>query len=91
VTGRGRPETKIIGRVVEVKLPGDVLDALDAEADELGWKRAALARWIIAERYEQNVAEERRVGRSPSASYESRATDRRYNESENDDGGTAGA
>jgi hypothetical protein len=29
-----------------------------------------------------DVAEEGRVGRSPSASYESRATDRRYNESE---------
>jgi hypothetical protein len=30
----------------------------------------------------EHVAEEGRVGRSPSASYESRATDRRYNESE---------
>jgi hypothetical protein len=54
VTGRGRPETKIVGRVVEVKLPDDVLAALEQEAAELGWKRGALARWIIAERYNVN-------------------------------------
>jgi hypothetical protein len=57
VTGRGRPETKIVGRVVEVKLPDDVLTALEQEAAELGWKRGALARWIIAERYNVNGGE----------------------------------
>jgi hypothetical protein len=52
VTPRGRPA--IPGRVVEVKLPDDVLAALEAEAAELGWKRGALARWIIADRYDLN-------------------------------------
>jgi hypothetical protein len=52
VTPRGRPA--IPGRVVEVKLPDDALAALEAEAAELGWKRGALARWIIADRYDLN-------------------------------------
>jgi hypothetical protein len=49
VTGRGRPTT---GTKIQVRLPPDVLAALDAEAAELGWKRAELMRWIVAERYE---------------------------------------
>jgi hypothetical protein len=49
MTGRGRPRT---GTKVEVRLPPEVLAAVDAEAVELGWKRAELLRWIVAERYE---------------------------------------
>jgi hypothetical protein len=47
--GRGRPA---IGGRVELRLPAGVLEALDAEAAELGWKRAELVRWIVATRYE---------------------------------------
>jgi hypothetical protein len=47
--GPGRPAT---GERVEVRLPPEVLAAVDAEAAELGWKRAELLRWIVAERYE---------------------------------------
>jgi hypothetical protein len=46
--GRGRPP---IGERIELRLPPDVAAALDAEAASLGYKRAELARWIIAERY----------------------------------------
>ena len=46
--GRGRPA---IGDRIELRLPADVLAAVDAEAAELGWKRAELVRWIVTERY----------------------------------------
>ena len=46
--GRGRPA---IGDRIELRLPADVLSALDVEAAELGWKRAELIRWIVADRY----------------------------------------
>lgn len=47
--GRGRPP---IGDRVELRLPADVLAAVDAEAEQLGWKRAELLRWIIEDRYQ---------------------------------------
>jgi hypothetical protein len=46
--GRGRPA---IGDRIELRLPADVLAALDAEAVELGMKRAELIRWIVTDRY----------------------------------------
>jgi hypothetical protein len=48
VSGRGRPQ---IGSVVELRLPADLLAAVESEATALGWKRAELLRWIVAERY----------------------------------------
>ena len=46
--GRGRPP---IGERVELRLPPDVLAAVDAEAVELGWKRAELLRAIVCDHY----------------------------------------
>lgn len=46
--GRGRPP---IGARVELRLPDEVLAAVEAEADEFGMKRAEMLRWIITQRY----------------------------------------
>ena len=47
--GRGRPT---IGPAIDIRLPVEMLAAVDAEAAELGWTRAELIRWIVTERYE---------------------------------------